>query len=378
VRTAALLVGLALLETATPPSPATTSDERLRRVQDRKATLEKELGRLRGEEKGVLVEVDRLTLGVRLKAEQLRETEIVLQKANEEMDQTLARVRGLERSVAEARPVLAARARALYKLGELSYVRLLLSVDHPGDLFRGYRFVTTLARRDNERIAGFRRDLETLAKTRGELERRTRQALAMRAELEKARRDFEDERRRKAELLTSIVEKKELHAAYVHELEEAEGRLKDLLAGLGEGEVSVPLSVFKGGLPWPVPGRIRVSFGKKKHPKFDTYTIENGIEIETAPESSVKAVHEGTVAFADRFQGYGLLVVLDHGGRHYTLYGHLGEVIVKPGDKVGSGQTLGRAGVESGADLYFEVRFQGRPEDPREWLQKADARSRDR
>jgi septal ring factor EnvC (AmiA/AmiB activator) len=51
---------------------------------------------------------------------------------------------------------------------------------------------------------------------------------------------------------------------------------------------------------------------------------------------------------------------------------------VKPGDKVGSGQTLGRAGVESGADLYFEVRFQGRPEDPREWLQKADARSRDR
>jgi septal ring factor EnvC (AmiA/AmiB activator) len=378
VRTAALLVGLALLDTATPPSPVTTSDERLRRVQDRKATLEKELGRLRGEEKGVLVEVDRLTLGVRLKAEQLRETEIVLQKANEEMDQTLARVRGLERSVAEARPVLAARARALYKLGELSYVRLLLSVDHPGDLFRGYRFVTTLARRDNERIAGFRRDLETLAKTRGELERRTRQALAMRAELEKARRDFEDERRRKAELLTSIVEKKELHAAYVHELEEAEGRLKDLLAGLGEGEVSVPLSVFKGGLPWPVPGRIRVSFGKKKHPKFDTYTIENGIEIETAPESPVKAVHEGTVAFADRFQGYGLLVVLDHGGRHYTLYGHLGEVIVKPGDKVGSGQTLGRAGVESGADLYFEVRFQGRPEDPREWLQKADARSRDR
>jgi septal ring factor EnvC (AmiA/AmiB activator) len=199
----------------------------------------------------------------------------------------------------------------------------------------------------------------------------------MRTELERARRDFEEERRRKAELLTSIVDKKELHAAYVHELAEAEGRLKDLLAGLEEGEVAVPLTAFKGNLPWPVTGRVRVGFGKKKHPKFDTYTIENGIEIETAPDSAVKAVHDGTVVFADRFQGYGLLVVLDHGGRHYTLYGHLGEASVKTGDKVSSGQELGRSGSDSGSDLYFEVRYQERPEDPREWLEKAEARARE-
>jgi septal ring factor EnvC (AmiA/AmiB activator) len=366
---APLLLALVLPGLGVGPSP--TTDERLLRVEERKKALEAELGRLRGEEKGLLVDVERLTVGVRLKAEELRESELVLQKANGQMDETLARVRKLEKSVAEVRPILAARARDLYKLGELSYVRMLLSVDHPSDFFRGYRFVTALARRDNERISAFRQDLRNLAATRDELQKRTRQALATRAEADEARRNFEEERRRKGELLTSIVEKKELHAAYVHELEEAEGRLKALLAGLEEGDVAIPLPAFKGSLPWPVAGRIKVPFGKRRH-KFETYTIENGVEIETTPEAPVGAIHEGTVVFADRFQGYGLLVVLDHGARHYSLYGHLGEIAVKTGDRVTGGAPLGRVGTEPGSDLYFEIRFQEQAVDPAEWLKKPE------
>jgi septal ring factor EnvC (AmiA/AmiB activator) len=367
----AALAALLLSTQAVPPSPP--SDERLRRVEQRRKALEGELQRLRSEERGLLADVDRLNLNVRLKGEELREAEIVLQKANADMDQTLVREKALERSVAETRPVLAARARDLYKLGELSYVRMLLSVDHPADFMQGYRYVTALARRDNERIAAFRADLKNLGATRDELQRKTKQALATKAQADQARRDFEAESVRKAELLNSIVEKKEVHAAYVKELEEAEGRLKSLLAGLGEEEVAIPLPAFKGSLPWPVEGRIRVPFGRKKHPKFTTYTVENGIEIETAPEGPVHAVHEGTVVFADRFQGYGLLVVVDHGGRHYSLYGHLGEIDVRVGDKLTGMQTIGRTGSEAPADLYFEVRFQEQAQDPAEWLRKPDA-----
>jgi septal ring factor EnvC (AmiA/AmiB activator) len=83
----------------------------------------------------------------------------------------------------------------------------------------------------------------------------------------------------------------------------------------------------------------------------------------------VTAVHEGTVAFAERFRGYGLMIVLDHGGKHHTLYAHLADVRVRVGEKVAAGQVLGTVGSGVvGAGLYFEVRFQGRPEDPAEWL----------
>jgi septal ring factor EnvC (AmiA/AmiB activator) len=350
-------------------------DDRLRRVQERRASLERDLARLRGQEKTLLGEVERLELEARVRTEQLRETQLVLQRTNREMEDTARRLRALEESIARARPVLAARARALYKLGELSYLRLLLSVARPSDMFRGYRLVTTLARRDTERIAGFRADLLAQSAARAELQRKAEQVLALRADLDRTRRVLEADRARKTKLLTDIVEKKETHAAYVAELQDAEKQLGTMLGGLAAGEVSVPIPAFKGALAWPVAGRVRVPFGLRKHARFDTYTVQNGIEIDAGADAPVHAVHEGNVVFADLFRGYGLMVVLDHGGKHHSLYAHLGEIRVKAGQRVQAGEVLGTVGAGlEGTGLYFEMRFQGRPEDPQEWLRSADRR----
>jgi septal ring factor EnvC (AmiA/AmiB activator) len=345
-------------------------------VQSRRAALEAELTRLRSEEKSLLGEVERLELEVRLRGERLRETELLLQRTNAELDATLQRTRALEASLAAARPVLAQRARALYKLGEPSYLRLLLSVERPSDLLRGYRFVGSLARRDRERVGAFRADLATLGTTRAELERRTQEALALRTELLRARRELDGQRARKTELLTRIVQRKETHAAYVEELQQAEERLGEMLAGLGAADVGVPMAAFRGALPWPVEGAVRVPFGPRKHPRFDTYTLVNGLDIEAPLDAPVRAVHEGSVAFADHFRGYGLMVIVDHGDKHHSLYAHLGRVDVGVGQRVEAGQQLGAVGGTGvlGPGLYFEVRSQGRPEDPADWLEPRRAR----
>jgi len=368
-----LLLGAAVVAAA--PAGPIPRDERLRKVQERRKALEQDLVRLRGQEKSLLGDVERLEVEVRLRGEELREIQIGLQRTQEQMDATVKRLGELTAQVERERPVLAARARSLYKLGELSYLRLLLSVDRPSDIFRGYRFVTALARRDNERIAAFRADLQTLATVRQDLETKTREAVALRESREKARRSLDADRRRKTALLTEIVERKETHAAYLQELQEAEARLTDLLNGLSEGDVAVPVAAFKGALPWPTEGRVRSTFGRHKHPKFDTYTIQNGIEIEAPADAPVAAVHEGEVVFAERFKGYGLMVVVDHGGKHHSLYAHLGEARVQTGQKVAAGEVLGTVGSTTleGPGLYFEMRFQGRPEDPLEWLRPPSA-----
>jgi septal ring factor EnvC (AmiA/AmiB activator) len=374
----AFVFGTALLSAQTPPPPTATmsADERLQRVQERRAALERDLARLRGQERSLLGEVERLDLEVRLRGEQIRETQLVLQRTNADMDATVKRLRALEATIERTRPVLAARARALYKLGDLSYLRLLLSVERPADVFRGYRLVTTIARRDKEQISGFRSDLRAQRATRVELEDRTRQVLALRGELDRSRRALDADRSRKTKLLTEIVDKKETHAAYVAELQEAEGRLGQMLGGLAGGEVSVPIPAFKGALSWPVAGRVRVPFGLRKHVRFDTYTVQNGIEIEAGVETPVQAVHEGTVVFAEHFRGYGLMVVLDHGGKHHSLYAHLADVAVRQGQKVRAGDVLGAVGASGleGPGLYFEMRFQGKPQDPVEWLRPGERR----
>ncbi len=347
------------------------ADARLQQVRDRRQSLEQELARLRRQERSLLGEVERLELEVRLRGEQLREVQLTLQRTNDQLDATVKRLRAVETQIAQARPELAARARALYKLGELSYLRMLLSVDRPSDMLRGYRFVTTLARRDNERFVRFRDDLRTEAAARNELERRTQEALALRAGVERARRGLDAERRRKTELLTQIVERKETQALYVEELKQAEARLDELVAGLHGEDAPIPIAAFRGTLPWPAAGRVRVPFGRRKHPRFDTYTLQNGVEIEALEGSPIGAVHEGVVAFADRFRGYGLMVILDHGNKHHTLYAHLAELAVKAGQRVAQGAPVGSAGTGlDGTGVYFEVRFQGRPEDPADWLKR--------
>jgi len=375
---AALLVLAAALaqDPAAPPpspSPSVGDPQQLERVRERRAALEKELARMRGEERSLLGEVEQLELELRLRTDELTEIQLTLRKTRAELDAAVVRVAKLEGSLAAARPALAAHARALYKLGDMSYVRLLLSIDKPSDFFRGYRFVSTLARNDNARVAAFRRDLAALAAEKAALEQRTRESIDLRNRLVSTRRSLDRQRARKTELLTSLVEKKETNAAYVEELAQAEGRLQQMLGGLaGDEAVAVPMGAFRGSLPWPVEGKVLAGFGRRKHPRFDTYTVHNGLEIEAAPGTRVRAVHGGTVVFADRFRGYGLLVVIDHGGKHHSLYAQLGEAAVRQGQAVAAGDVVGTAGEGGGEGpgLYFEMRYQGRAEDPADWLKR--------
>jgi septal ring factor EnvC (AmiA/AmiB activator) len=85
----------------------------------------------------------------------------------------------------------------------------------------------------------------------------------------------------------------------------------------------------------------------------------------------VRAVADGRVVYADWFQGYGRTVILDHGAGVMTVYSHLSAVIVAPGDVIDTGRMLGLVGDSGsleGPRLYFEVRRNGEPEDPRGWL----------
>jgi septal ring factor EnvC (AmiA/AmiB activator) len=150
-----------------------------------------------------------------------------------------------------------------------------------------------------------------------------------------------------------------------------------MLEGLEAGDVSLPVAAFRGSLPWPLAGKVKVPFGRRKDAKFDTYTLHNGIEIDTPAETPVHAVHEATVVFADRFRGYGLMVVLDHGHKHHTLYAHLAEIAVQNGQRLPAGHVIGATGAGlEGNGLYFEVRFQGKPEDPLDWLKRERDRER--
>lgn len=120
-----------------------------------------------------------------------------------------------------------------------------------------------------------------------------------------------------------------------------------------------------GALDWPLRGVLYARFGKKGKEPHD------GIDLAAPLGTPVRTAAPGSVLFAGEQHGYGLLVIVDHGGGLITLYAHNRDLRVKAGQKVRAGQvvaTVGESGKTSGPHLHFEVRKGGVPVDPLDYL----------
>ena len=149
----------------------------------------------------------------------------------------------------------------------------------------------------------------------------------------------------------------------------AERKEKTLAAQREEDLLKRSFRERRGNLPWPAEGAVTARFGRQKHPDLDITVISNGIKIKTSPGQAVKSVAKGTVVYASDFRSYGRTVIVDHGGETFSVYGLLGDITVKEGEKVASGKALGTAGDENPPQIYFELKNQGRSENPLLWLQ---------
>jgi len=132
-------------------------------------------------------------------------------------------------------------------------------------------------------------------------------------------------------------------------------------------------SRFKGQLLRPIAGEVVVHFGKNKRSSSpdETVVISNGIKIKPASGTrDVIASASGEVIFSGAFRSYGQMVVVDHGGTLYTVYGLLEDISVSEGDDLREGQKIGSVGSNGSALLYYEVRYDGKPVDPLEWIKE--------
>jgi len=126
----------------------------------------------------------------------------------------------------------------------------------------------------------------------------------------------------------------------------------------------------KGKLPWPADGPVVERFGKHNHPVYTTLVMpaNNGVNIGLSQGAAVRAVYDGEVKRVIVMPGYGRCILVQH-GTYFTFYCKLGQVGVKAGDKVKTGQTLGTVDTIDGqTQLHFEVWKEKNPENPENWL----------
>ena len=346
----------------------------------RLAQARAEAARLASEQRTLLTRLRQLELAMETRGLEREKTSRARAVAAEAVAAAAGRVAATDAALAALMPEVRARLGRLYKLMPLGYDRLLFSLDDAKTFDRAARVVAVLARRDRERLEHFARlraaraaDVARLQRDRESLD-----LLAQRLAGEEAALAEAAASQRK--LLTDVREQRDLNAQLVRELAAARDRLERSVAELtsiGPSSVAVAGGRLRAGtMSWPVDGRIEARFGRQPSSRFGTVVTRNGIDIGATAGDPVAAVQAGTVAYADAFAGFGRVVILDHGGRFYTVYGHLASIDVSKGAAVQPGDALGTVGMApSGApSLYFEVRIDGRPADPVQWLKPAPSR----
>lgn len=113
--------------------------------------------------------------------------------------------------------------------------------------------------------------------------------------------------------------------------------------------------------------KISSKYGSRRHPIFKTLRHHNGVDLQAPLNSHVRTIMKGVVVFADTYAGYGKLVTIRHQDGYYSMYGHLNELLVNPGQIVATGDLIGRVGSSgnsTGPHLHFEWRKNGTPLNP--------------
>jgi septal ring factor EnvC (AmiA/AmiB activator) len=292
--------------------------------------------------------------------------------ARREADSIEAR---LEKSEAGLRDYL----RETYKIGPTRYLRVVTAASSPTQVAAGYRAIEAMNLGEAGRIEAYRADRDKLEAILAELGARRERLQGLQITLDDKTRELREVREQKGAVLSGLQREHASQRALLADLIRVEGEIRALLERLAQPGPAEPVpslgfARYRGTLDWPAKGRLSVPFGNVRHPKFSTEVPHPGVDIAASPGQDVRAVFKGRVIFSDWFKGYGQMVVIDHGDSYLSIYGHVDERLVQAGQVVDRGEVIARSGQEGSFDepgLYFEIRHDGKPEDPARWLRGA-------
>lgn len=303
-----------------------------------------------------------------------------LDKQLRAQEKKLAKLRKQEQSqhkdLSKQRQLLAGQIRASYATGKQEYIKILLNQKDPASLGRILTYYDYFNRARSKEIGQLTKTIASIKQTQQKLK----------DEQQKTRKFQKQRHGEKRKLTASKVERKKLlnklrleissKSDQLTQMQQNEAELQRILQQLelaleefptAAPVVRKPFAKLKGKLKWPVKGRHLHSFGSSR--KLANLRW-NGVVIKAKEGANIRAIAHGQVIFSDWLRGYGLLIIIDHGDGYMSLYGHNQSLFLNVGDSVEQSEIIALAGNSGGSaqnSLYFEIRHNSKPTNPRRW-----------
>ncbi|MFT5118180.1 MAG: septal ring factor EnvC (AmiA/AmiB activator) [Kiritimatiellia bacterium] len=267
--------------------------------------------------------------------------------------------------------------RQAYQLGRQSQLKLLLNQEDPerlGRLVKYHDYIVNAHQRD---VDAYITTIDELAVVERTIITATQKLEKQQQRLTKRSQELQLSQKQRLTTLAKLTSSLKQKGQQLRTLSADRQRLEDLLVEATNALANLRLpsgaqafSQVKGKLPMPTNGKVLFAFGS---PQFDGKLKRKGIFISNRTGAEVVSVHHGRVIFSDYLRGHGLLLILDHGDGYMSLYGHNQTLLKETGDWASPGETIatvGNTGGQQKVGLYFEIRHQGRPQNPRSWLKR--------
>lgn len=264
---------------------------------------------------------------------------------------------------------------ATYRMGRQDYIKLLLNQEDPAKLGRALAYYKYLARARTTQIATINIAMREINAINQSLEQQTRELRTLQRAQQDQRHALEAHQAERKTLLVSLKQRITSRNEELGRLKRDQQRLEQLLQELQkhlddlphELPLGVEFSQMRGRLALPVNAQILARFGERKTRSGLRW---RGLFLRAPEGVEVRAVFHGRVAFADWLRGFGLLLILDHGNGYMSLYSHNQLLYKQVGDWVATSEPISRVGTSGGlssSGLYFEIRHNGKPQDPLLW-----------
>ncbi len=263
------------------------------------------------------------------------------------------------------------RIRHVFKMQRIGMFDLIFKAKDLNSMLDVIYFERVIIKNDYKNMLVLKTRAAKLAKIRNDIEAQKHSIAVSMNEIKFQKKSIQQEIAHNQSMINRLKNDRAAYERSERELARQSASLQSMLSSYSNSTVKAAV----GGFMKPIGGSITSPFGWRTHPIFKSRSFHSGVDIAGPNYGSIKASNSGKVIYTGWYGGYGKVVIIDHGvisgNPTTTLYAHMSAIKVSNGQNVAKGQVIGlegTTGYSTGPHCHFEVRINGRPNNPMNYI----------